>query len=183
MSSDARVRYTKTAIKNSFVEILKKKPINKVTVKEICEKAEINRATFYKYYYDAYDLLDKLEKEFLTKLSENIKKSSLQNFKDTFYIIMDSLKSEFELYKALFSENGDKYFSNKILTFCYNNKLISLQKKYQKLSAIQQEWLYYYTAEGLIGIINRWISGGMSEPIDEVVSFADKLLNNFLKNF
>ena len=61
MKSDARVRYTKMVIKNSFVELLAKKPLTKVTVKEICELSEINRATFYKYYCDPYDLLEKLE--------------------------------------------------------------------------------------------------------------------------
>lgn len=50
MKSDARVRYTKMVIKNSFVKLLAKKPLEKVTVKEICELSEINRATFYKYY-------------------------------------------------------------------------------------------------------------------------------------
>lgn len=50
MKSDARVRYTKMVIKNSFVKLLAKKPLEKVTVKETCELSEINRATFYKHY-------------------------------------------------------------------------------------------------------------------------------------
>lgn len=63
MKSDARVRYTKMVIKNSFVKLLAKKPLTRVIVKEICELSEINRATFYKYYCDPYDLLEKLEND------------------------------------------------------------------------------------------------------------------------
>ena len=50
MKTDARVRYTVHMIQNIFLELLKEKPIAKITVKEICERAEINRSTFYKHY-------------------------------------------------------------------------------------------------------------------------------------
>ena len=52
MKTDARVRYTVHMIQNIFLELLKEKPVAKITVKEICERAEINRSTFYKHYQD-----------------------------------------------------------------------------------------------------------------------------------
>ena len=67
MGLDARIRYTKMVIQESFAALLKERPINRITVKEICEGAEINRATFYKYYADAYDLLDKIEEQVLAR--------------------------------------------------------------------------------------------------------------------
>ena len=63
MKTDARVRYTVHMIQNVFLELLKEKPVAKITVKEICEHAEINRSTFYKHYQDVYDLMEKLENE------------------------------------------------------------------------------------------------------------------------
>ena len=50
MARDRSVEYTKMVIQNSFTRLLKEKPINKITVKEICELADINRSTFYKYH-------------------------------------------------------------------------------------------------------------------------------------
>ena len=47
MKTDARVRYTKMRIREAFLQCLRKKPVNKVTVKELCQLAVINRATFY----------------------------------------------------------------------------------------------------------------------------------------
>ena len=61
MKTDARVRYTKMIIKKSFISLLKERPINKITVKAICEMSEINRATFYKYYNDPFDLMEDIE--------------------------------------------------------------------------------------------------------------------------
>ena len=58
--TDARVRYTKNAIKEAFLSCLEEKPVNQITVKEICERAQLNRATFYAHYRDCYDLLGSL---------------------------------------------------------------------------------------------------------------------------
>ena len=58
---DARVRYTKMMIRNSLLELLRTKPIAKITVTEICEMAGINRATFYAHYSGPSDLLHALE--------------------------------------------------------------------------------------------------------------------------
>ena len=44
---DVRARYTRKIIKESFYTLLREKPVEKITVKELCEKAEINRSTFY----------------------------------------------------------------------------------------------------------------------------------------
>jgi AcrR family transcriptional regulator len=58
---DRRTKYTKKMIKDTLIDLLLEgKDITKVTVSEICEIADINRATFYRYYLDIFDLLDKM---------------------------------------------------------------------------------------------------------------------------
>ena len=62
---DQRVRVTRMLIRRSFLELLKQKPIQNISVREICEDAGINRGTFYSHYTDIYDLLHKIEEEML----------------------------------------------------------------------------------------------------------------------
>lgn len=181
MGTDARVRYTKMVIKNSFIKLLKEHPITKITVKEICELSEINRATFYKYYLDVYDLVDKLEQEFLEELHENVQESLQHGFKDTFTLILVSIKADAELYQTLFSDNGDKQFPSKIFMLCYKDIAVSMKKQFSKFSPTQQSWLYYYIAQGCSGILGQWMSDGMNEPINEVADFAEKLIENTVK--
>lgn len=59
-SFDARVRYTRRMIETSFLELLEEKPVSRITVTQLCERAQINRATFYKHYLDIPDLLEKI---------------------------------------------------------------------------------------------------------------------------
>lgn len=179
MGLDARVRYTQMVIKNSFIKLLEQKPLNKVTVKEICELSEINRATFYKYYCDAYDLLEKLEAEFLNELQNNVHESAQKGFRDTFALIMVSIKADGKLYQTLFSENGDPHFPSRILDSCYKQYILSNDdEKLSKLSLNEQTWLYYFIAHGCSGILSQWIKTGMLQPINEVVDFVDRLVRN-----
>ena len=55
---DLRVIKTLDSVDQSLLENLKKTPFNKITVEALCEKARINRTTFYKHYRDKYELLD-----------------------------------------------------------------------------------------------------------------------------
>ena len=46
--------FTRKAIMQTFLHILKNKPLDRITVKDICEQCEINRNTFYYYFKDIY---------------------------------------------------------------------------------------------------------------------------------
>ena len=55
---DVRVVKTKKAIETAFIEILSEKSFTKITIEEICNKAGVNRMSFYNHYEDKYDLLN-----------------------------------------------------------------------------------------------------------------------------
>ena len=61
VKTDPRVRYTRMIIQTAFLKLLQQKPANKIIVREICDKAEINQSTFYKHYQGCYNLLDHLK--------------------------------------------------------------------------------------------------------------------------
>lgn len=110
MGLDARTRYTKMVIKNSLIALLRTKPLQKVTVTEICAESDINRATFYKYYRDVFDLVESLEQTFLDELSRDIQGDTPRDFRDTFTRILTRIQADGALYQTLFSENGDPAF-------------------------------------------------------------------------
>ena len=182
MGLDARVRYTKMVIQQNFVALLKQKPLNKITVKEICEKAEINRATFYKYYADAYELLEKMEEQFLSELMEVIKKSQNDGLKTTLLRILEKMKEDGEHYTALFSEYGDTSFPMKIFKSCYLETKELIQKKFPMLTEVKHALIYVYIAQGCSGILNYWISNGLKESPKEISGFISHLIGSTLKN-
>ena len=101
---DPRTRYTKHIIAETFIDLLKDKPLNQITVTDICKNAQINRASFYKYYKDVYDLMDQLQNEGideLQKMLEKIDTSSRSAETDIFYQNLPDNKSKKTYKQAL----------------------------------------------------------------------------------
>ena len=71
--TDARIRYTQSVLKQVLLSFLKEKPINKITVKEVCERAGLNRATFYAHYSDCFALLESIEEDLLEAFQQSLK--------------------------------------------------------------------------------------------------------------
>lgn len=69
---DLRTERTRRSIINAFIELRVKKPLEKITVKELSEHALINKATFYSHYSDIYDLSEQLEKEAVDTVLKSI---------------------------------------------------------------------------------------------------------------
>ena len=58
---DRRVRRTKKLLTQALTQLLQEKQINEITVKELTDLADMNRGTFYLYYKDMFDMLEKIE--------------------------------------------------------------------------------------------------------------------------
>ena len=69
---DIRERKTKRSISNAFLQIRSKKPLERITVKELCELAEISKATFYLHYKDIYDLSDNLQQQIIKDILSHL---------------------------------------------------------------------------------------------------------------
>lgn len=70
---DLRVKKTRNSIINAFLQLRAKKPLERITVKELADLAEINKATFYLHYKDIYDLSEHLENELFESVFNSIK--------------------------------------------------------------------------------------------------------------
>ena len=72
---DIRIEKTEKAIRNAFIELRSGKPLEKITVKELCQLAYINKSTFYSHYEDIYALSDALELETVASITNSISRS------------------------------------------------------------------------------------------------------------
>lgn len=104
---DLRERKTKRSIRNAFIQLRKVKPVERITVKELADLAEISKATFYLHYRDIFDLNDTLQEELLQKiLSEITHPETL--FSDTNLFTTEFCRSFYvhqEMIDILFSGN------------------------------------------------------------------------------
>ncbi len=69
---DLRVIKTENNIKSVFVDMLKKNPVEKITVTALAKQARINKGTFYLHYQDIYALYNEVRDEFLQMMTESM---------------------------------------------------------------------------------------------------------------
>lgn len=163
---DRRVKYTKMVLKESFIALLEKKDISQITIKEICENADINRATFYAHYTDQYDLMRKIQNELLENveiyLSEYVKDEAPVIPVDNVERIFEYVKENARLCKLLLSERGDINFQKRVLTLVYEKNISELTKS-GMIPKEDAEYIYAFTLTGCIGAIQKWLNDDMKK--------------------
>lgn len=173
MKTDARVRYTRMIIQQTFLKLLKEKPIAKITVKEICELAEINRTTFYKHYSDPYDLLKQLELEAIHGLLSVIEDMKDNDPARVLLPILCAIQKNRELFHHLTSAQSDNSFLYRLAASCFR-KICELAPKEtgcgnaDPMSVLR----FSYIAGGIAGVIEYWLQSGMNESPEAI---ADKI--------
>ena len=180
---DRRTKYTLTTIKDSMLKLMEKKDISKITVTELCNLADINRATFYKYYVDIYDLIEKIE----LGLYNDIKKSIdlIENNESIKPFIDNMIKIIYEnqnACKVLFGPYGNKEFIRKIVYLGYIKSVTEWKNKLTKFSTNQIDYIFNFFAFGSIGIIEKWIDDKFKNSPEEISKLINDLCDNLLSN-
>lgn len=114
---DIRMEKTENAIKNAFMELRSKKPLEKITVKELCALACINKSTFYAHYEDIYALSDTLETETVASVLKSIPHAQTYSFENLDVVTRElclAFISHISLINVLFSGKGQSYLTNKL---------------------------------------------------------------------
>lgn len=180
---DRRIKNTKEKIKVCFISLLKKKPLDDITITELCEMRDINRATFYKYYENQYDLLEKLEHEYIQEILNAIDESDSQGFPMLVRPIIEKVKSTQEYFSVLISDNSDSNFREKVFNLCYQENMKIIDNIFTNTPETQKQWLFYFMAEGLNGIFRQWVAGGMKESAEELTAFARAVVDSINEGF
>ena len=188
---DRRVRKSKEALKNSLIELMREKPVNNITVKELVTRADLNRSTFYNYYSDIPDMLSKLEdelyNEFLYTLEAHIPKKEkvVDVSKDAHKFIEDMcsvIKNNYEFCKCIFSKNGDLNFLFKLEEMIENNLKNQLREIFDgKIDHLT--YVYSFFKSGYIGILKEWMKGGCVESSEEIANITYDLIKSIIDTF
>lgn len=185
--SDRRVRRTKTLLENALLTFLRDRPLKDVTVKELCEAADVNRSTFYLHYKDVYDMMDQIEAELYDKFEALIAAypphSLQENTHALVYDIFCFIDENAKLCAILFGENGDLSF---LASLKYSMRRLYLETvtnitHSEDIKSI--DYSYSYIASGFVGLIESWLSSDRRESPEEMATLAGNIITAGLHSF
>ncbi len=178
---DHRTRVTKILIRKAFMELLGKKPIQSISIKELCETAGINRGTFYKHYTDIYDLLRQIEEEMLadfkTALAPLLQTESGRLTPVAITTeIFKCLKDNADICTVTLSDYGDKAFALKLINLGREQCIQAYSRYFADATPKQIDFFYAFVSAGCIGLLQKWLSEGMATDAGEVAAMAESIM-------
>lgn len=186
MGNDRRVKYTKMVLRESLIRMLHDKPIARISIKALCEDADVNRATFYAHYTDQFDLLAKIQEEFIADINSYLDNFALEvgeaGLLQIISKIFEYIDQNTELCRVLLGRNGDIDFQNNIMQVVSRRIVFEWQKK-KRVDESTAEYIYAYVATGSIGIIRKWLFDENPKSPREMAELVTVLANKGIETY
>ena len=175
---DRRIRMTKLVIRESLIELMQQYPISKISVKMICETADINRSTFYAHYRDQYALLTAVQQEIITDIKNKIISTQFFHASNdslpTLIQLLEYGRENASLIKILLSGNGDSFFQNELMQLVEEKMIRDFQGK-KSLPPHILEYLKRFVLDGFLSIMRHWLDEGCSDEPEMIAQLMMKL--------
>jgi len=185
---DRRIIRTKNEIKQAFFSLLSEKNFEAITVRDITERANINRGTFYLHYVDKYNLLEQYENEIFEKFNVILDEGAqldlnITQFKHQRLPIMIQILQVFyeeaDFLKLILGPHGDPFFHEKMRQFFvryFNTYLINRIDKSKLRFPI--ELTLAYNSNALLGVIMYWLQHDMQQSPEEIATMLVETMIN-----
>ena len=173
---DSRLRYTKECLYSSFLELLAEKPVNDITVIEVCERAGVSRKTFYKYYSDQFALLVAMQDDLFEDYRHQLEGQPAE-VSQIMPVLIRFVDENRVLVRAAFANQGEGNFVNRVLDDLYATYCTDWEQANPALSESDVEFLFYFAVSGLFGIVRHWLFEHPELSADTVVEQAAALMH------
>lgn len=175
---DRRIRRTQKLLKESLADLMLEKNFKDISVKDITERADLNRGTFYLHYADTYDLLKKMEADILQDFQDMIDRNA-QAFKGDSLLpvlmpVINYIRENADICKILFENSASNDFVNEFHKLICKNGFSFVKEQYPDASETLCRYFFEFATYGLTGILKEWIDSKMKEPPELIADIADK---------
>lgn len=182
---DRRVRRTKKLLRESLAELMDEKEFKDITVKEITDRADLNRGTFYLHYKDTYDLLEKIEDDLIHTFEILIEEyHPTENNLSAFTIIhqvFDYITENQKICKLLFLNYCSENYEKKLLNIITSKGFEINSRFFADVDKKKAEYKSFFFAYGLFGLVKKWLADDMSIPKEDMVKMVDQLISGAIQ--
>ncbi len=170
MNPKEKNTYVKQQITKALISLMGKKKITDISISEICDKAQVGRASFYRNYDSKEEIIQYHTDKLINDWAENIEKDPSANIYNFFQSLFQHFQKYQSFYKTLYKQNMSSIILTAIRNRLNMNKGISLNALYSRA----------FTAYGIFGWIDVWFSNGMKETPEELNKIIVENLNNMI---
>lgn len=177
---DRRMLKSQEAIKNAFIELMSEKNLDKITIKEISDKANVGRRTFYDHYMDKYDLLDKITEEHINEVRRHCESASNLTFKDANLTLYEYLKSNYSFFSTMLASSGAPYFRSRFLEFVIEELKGEVDITQGINKGLSKDVILKFFGTAIVGMMETYFTNEIPEPPQVIAEQVGILLDRNL---
>jgi AcrR family transcriptional regulator len=182
---DRRIVRTRFAIREALVALIKEKGFDALTVRDIVERANLNRGTFYLHYQDKFDLLEQTEAEILQEIQHIFLQanslvagdlSRAEQLQRLVILLLEYVREHADLMQAFFGLQGNYSFITRMRGMAEQNlKLGALSGLNDENFSVPREYLLSYVLHANLGVLQAWFTTGCQETPQEMARILFRL--------
>ena len=181
IKEDRRIRRTKKLLKQALAQLMDEKDFKDITVKDITERADLNRGTFYLHYTDTYDILNKIEDEILKNIQnmidQNIEKTNASDSViPALKPIAEYIMENADICRCLINNKASVDFIEKFQNLIYDNCSDIIKRRHNVKDSKQNEFYLSFVTLGIIGMVKKWLETRPMVSAEEIVVFVDQIM-------
>ena len=151
---DTRVQYTKEMFHRALLNLMETKPINKITIKELCEAASLNRGTFYLHYTEPQDILTEIEDDFIEEnMSFLTRYLSPEHDTDPMSLMYSHMLKNQDTYRLIIGKGNDTVFQERLKKLVKSTVLQDWERDNPNCKREDLEFVFDYVFAGSIRMI------------------------------
>lgn len=161
-----RSRLTRMLMREAFIKLMHEKQPNRITVREICERAEINRSTFYLHYSEPNDVLKEIEDEVIQEAAQYLRSigASAEGFSNVKHLIISFLRyvqRNDDKIRTLLVDSNDPHFRKKLAEFTMDTMVNEFNIP---LDPVIKDYTYRFAVRGSLEMLMEWIRSDYAIP-------------------
>jgi len=177
---DRRARRSRKLLKESLLELMKRKPFSDISVRDVTDAADMNRGTFYLHYSGTSELLKSLEEDLLSEIQALVdahmqETVTVGSVAPVFEPVLDFAVEHRETCTILFSSSEASGFFHAIQQLVHENGAPLVKAWYHPADPRLTEYLLNFLAWGFIGLLSEWFKKDMALPKSELLSAAQRM--------
>lgn len=180
---DRRIRKTKKALCEALAELMIEKDIQKISIRELTDKADIHRATFYSHYKDIYDLYEQVENTTLLELGGIIRKDTFHSYDNIIEDLVDYVYTNSKIMYMFLNRNAKYRFYTRLSVFLETKYFEFWRMEVGETKTLSPEWTFFvrYHIQGFLAVLTLWAENDFSFPKEKILDIALKLDIHFDK--
>ena len=154
-------------LKAGLLKLLKEKPLNQISIYELCETAQINRTTFYKYYGSQTELLREIETDFFAQLDEDMK-DIIEKNPNALILVLNHLYDQRETFCILVKAIPTKDFTGHLFDIPSIGKIFQNMVDASSYSESKARYIRQFVFQGTFAVLCDWLGSENPEPVSEI---------------